>query len=812
MRHDKEQYADDLTEHTRFHAGISSTHHALDKTITSSTMAANTRGNSSIKDSSQNLTVNIAEFRKEIEFPQPPSSRPGHALELGVHHPRRISSKTELPLAAVVPLHPKHTQASNDLRDNYPIHQGCQPSIRSDSQHVPRSQSRLYAPQPSQPRPLILFNDAIEPPQTPTVSWHSSASVEDSAPKRMQSVNLANQCFRAFDLADVSRKPSAGTSHDLEPTSSSSSYSPSITSSSMLGLSRNTSHLGGISCDATRNSENKNHLLSQSDAKAEILRRLCEKNDILAGKVSPSKKGFLSRMTTPSPKPINGYSQESLTEVLEAVAMEGSLPLVMAVIALGADPIYRSSGRLKKVRHDALEKATSQGHASVVDYLLKKGANYGEPIKGSSWTSMEHALLTAAYKGHADLVICLVNSHGANPLVDQWPREMFETQRYWVENRVRISKSSMFDGISKWKDVYEGLRVLKRITRHPLFDPTAFVSAVFDNKSELQSAEFENRPWKITYQYSALSCFVRAGWTDAVEEMLSINGSPASYEKGDEVLQYQEKITRYVSPVSALTKETWKERPEDAIRILKLLIDRGFNPSLSQRTATDMGRTTAIGRALAADAAQGVELILQTNGHLAREEVFFRRNKKGIKALPFAAALSLDSLETAHVLLRAGANPRDPAFEDMNVLQFTAYHDNDTCKAMLVELLGLAPELTYDALNYAIRGNNKDAVCILLDKISASMLHGQVAALPPAYDMILLCSPPTTPDSETRYLDVIDMITKWDAENALPRPQLPAILFAIRRDNYVGMQKLFTLGLVNGKSLAFNSKAQPPGF
>ncbi|KAE8845107.1 hypothetical protein PTNB85_03372 [Pyrenophora teres f. teres] len=85
-----------------------------------------------------------------------------------------------------------------------------------------------------------------------------------------------------------------------------------------------------------------------------------------------------------------------------------------------------------------------------------------------------------------------------------------------------------------------------------------------------------------------------------------------------------------------------------------------------------MERRTTLNRALAADAAQGVELIFQTKSHLVREEVL-RRIQKGIKALPFAATLSPDTLEAARVLLRADAHPLDPAFEDMNILQFAAY-------------------------------------------------------------------------------------------------------------------------------------------
>ncbi|KAF1946941.1 hypothetical protein EJ02DRAFT_335387 [Clathrospora elynae] len=525
-----------------------------------------------------------------------------------------------------------------------------------------------------------------------------------------------------------------------------------------------------------------------------------------------AKKGFSLRRTNTVAKTASGPTQDALTDMLEEVSLEGSLALVKAVVTLGADPMYRSTGKMKKVKHEALTKATLNGSAKVVNFLLKEGATYGEPAKKGSYSPMDRVLLAAAYKGHVNLVGCLIVSHGANPMTEQWPREMYDTQHYWAESQVRLAKTSVLDGISKWRDVDQGMAVLKVIVQHPMFDPAALVSGVFDTKSELQPAEFRHRPWQTTYEYSVLSCFVRAGWADAVEEMLSIKSAPKDFEKEEEVLQYQDKVTRYISPINALTKETWEKRPEDALRILRLLIDRGFDLGLVQRTATDMGRRTALGRALSADAAQGVELILQNKPGLVREEMFFRRNRKETKALPLAVALSLDTLETARVLLRAGAHPRDPAFEDMNVLQLASSQGSETGTAILAEMIGLAPELTYEALNFAIKGINKDAVRILLDTISAAALREEVAALPPVYDMILHC-PDTNKDAGTmtKYQELIDMVAQWDAGCALQRPQLPAILSAIRKDNYVGMEKLLKLGVVDGKSLVLNSKAQPIG-
>jgi hypothetical protein len=551
--------------------------------------------------------------------------------------------------------------------------------------------------------------------------------------------------------------------------------------------------------------------LSPTLAHAEVL-RLLDKADEASSRKSGGavKKGFSLRRSNTSKPPSNAsHSQEALTSVLEDVAEEGSLPKVKAVISLGADPSYRSTGKTKKVKHEALAKATAGGNAKVVDYLLSKGATYGEAQKKSTYKPLDRVLLTAVYKGHAELACVLISNHGANPMIEQWPREMEDAQQYWNEKLLRLSKTSVLDGISHWKNEDQGLSLLRAIMHSTKFDPTTPVSGVFDNKSELQSAaEYAHRPWQTTYQYSALACFVRAGWADAVEGLLAIKGSPKDYEKEDEVLQYQDKVTRHISPVNALTKDTWEQRPEDALRILRLLIDRGFDVSLVQRTANDLGPRTALGRALAANASQAVELITQNRPELVKEVISFRRNKKETKAQPLAAALALEKLDTARVLLRAGAHPRDPAF-NMNVLQFCAHQGGETGTAMLAEMIGLAPELTYAALDIAVRRINNGCVRVLLDSISAAASRNEIAALPAIWDMLLPL--PEDPETKNQYLQLMDMVFAWDAGNALPRPQLPAILAAIKRDNYLGMERMLQLGVVDGKSLVLNCKAQPLG-
>jgi putative aminopeptidase FrvX len=226
--------------------------------------------------------------------------------------------------------------------------------------------------------------------------------------------------------------------------------------------------------------------LSPTQAHAEVL-RLLDKADETSSKKSSGgglKKGFsLRRSNAAKPATNASHSHEALTTVLENVAEEGNLPMVKAVISLGADAAYRSTGKMKKVKHEALAKATAGGHSRVVDYLLSKGSTYGEAQKKSTYTPLDWALLTATYKGHADLASILISAHGANPMVQQWPKEMDDAQQYWNEKAIRISKTSVIDGISHWKNEEQGSSVLRVIMQSPKFDPTSSVSGVFDNRS-----------------------------------------------------------------------------------------------------------------------------------------------------------------------------------------------------------------------------------------------------------------------------------------------------------------------------------------
>ncbi|KAF2818974.1 hypothetical protein CC86DRAFT_363362 [Ophiobolus disseminans] len=529
--------------------------------------------------------------------------------------------------------------------------------------------------------------------------------------------------------------------------------------------------------------------MAPGEAHAEVLRRLGKadrvgktlkrrgSNESLSSLISYS----IRRPSVPA-RPESGYSLDSLASVLEDAAQEGNLPLVEATMALGVNPNFRSVHRLKNRRHDALNKATAAGHVHVVDYLLRQGAiyNLSESQKKDPYTGMDYKLLDVAYSGYGEVARCLISTHGANPFVEQWPREYFDANRT-VYRRVvpaKVYQRSVLDAISRMGNAAQDMDLLKVIMSNPGFNPSAITTRVF----------------------------VRAGWADAVELMLEMNKGLLAYEKQEKSTSEEGQIPsanfqRYVYPVNALIKDTWLYRRQDALRILELLIKHGFNLGYAQRTADDSAPRTLLSRAILANAAEGVEMLLKARPELTREEVSFRLllkegSEQEYKAQPLAAAIVQGSLETARVILRSGAHPYDPAFSSPNVLQFAAGHGGATATAMLREMISMAPDLFGEALETAILKFKPDAVQVLLRPDAAQNLSRFRL-----YDIVLACKGTNKNDEvRTRYLQTIDVIVGSDTHRQVPRPNAQSIRVALETGNDVGVQKLQSLGVINFSS------------
>lgn len=380
--------------------------------------------------------------------------------------------------------------------------------------------------------------------------------------------------------------------------------------------------------------------MSAGDAHAEVLRRLGKadrgpkpirrrgSNESLASLIS-----YSIRRPSISTKADSGYSLESLAIVLEDAAQEGNLPLVEAVMALGAHPIYRSTNRLKNRRHDALNKATSAGHVHVMEYLLQNGAEYGfdEPPKKDPFNAIDYKLLDVAYAGYGEVAKYLITNHNANPFVEQWPRQYADANRtvYRRVNGFKVYQRSLLDAIAKMgnPDGEYDMSLLQLILDNPSFDPTKICTRIYEDTPYTGDG---TRMIQSAYHYSVLSTFIRAGWADAVEKMLKHTLDPTAYQTTDDKITKEEgqipstKNDIYIYPTNALSKDTFLYRSADSLRILRLLIKHTFVLDKSQKTADDSAPRTPLSRAILANAADAVRLIVQADLDLVKHESTLR--------------------------------------------------------------------------------------------------------------------------------------------------------------------------------------------
>jgi ankyrin repeat protein len=541
--------------------------------------------------------------------------------------------------------------------------------------------------------------------------------------------------------------------------------------------------------------------MTPEEARNEVLRRLGKatkvlktlkrrgSNESLSSLISYSirKPSVLSRLES-------GHSLAALAHVLEDVASEGNLPLVEATMTLGANPNFRSVNRLKNRRHDALNKATAAGHVEVMDYLLRQGATYNldESRKSDPFTALDYKLLDAAYAGHIAVAHYLIVNQGANPFVSQWPRAYSDATRtiYRRVTPIQVSQRSVLHAISKTLPSESVMPLLNIILHTPDFDITQPCWTVYTD------APYSNttpRMTQTTSHYSALSLFIKAGWFDAVSAILALNPNPSTYTKSDIVTSEEgqipsSNIERWIQPVNALSRDTWMTRPGDTVRILEILVQRGFDVKSRQQTPDDSALRSPLSRAILANAHAGVELLVKAHPDLVNEPISFRvrlasNEDREYTAHPLAACILLGNLDSARVLLQYGANVYAPAFGYANALLFAAATG---VGGILPDLLVYAPEMLAQALEFAIAKLRVECISVLLNSSSMTDAMG-------VWNTVLSCKDTTRDEGvEQRYIRILKIVH----ESTLTKPSSEALRRAIEEDNIVGVEKCIAWGIV----------------
>jgi hypothetical protein len=500
-------------------------------------------------------------------------------------------------------------------------------------------------------------------------------------------------------------------------------------------------------------------------------------------------------------RPSGEHSLAALAHVLEDVASEGNLPLVEATMALGANPNFRSINRLKNRRHDALLKATFGGHVEIMDYLLRQGATYDldSTSKSDPFNAIDYKLLDAAYAGHIPVARYLIANQGANPMASQWPRAYFDANRT-IYRRVapaHVSQRSVLHALSQTHPPEAALPLLVIIIQSPDFDVTQPCWSVYADAPYTTST---SRMTQTTWHFSALSLFVKAGWVDAVALILAREPTPCAYEKRDEVTSEEgqipsSNITRWIAPVQALGRETWLTRADDAIKILEMLVEKGFDVESRQQTTDDSAPRSPLGRAILANAHAGVGVLVRARPDLVEQDVSFRvkltsGDDREYVAKPLAASILLASAECAKVLLGCGASVYAPAFGYSNIILFAAATG---CAGVLDDLLVRAPELRTAALHIAITKFRVECVYILLHT-SSTMDTREV------WNTVLSCKDTSkNEDVSKRYERILEMVHDVCREEG---PSSEALRTAVEKDNMVGVEKCVSWSFVEKNEVA----------
>jgi ankyrin repeat protein len=550
--------------------------------------------------------------------------------------------------------------------------------------------------------------------------------------------------------------------------------------------------------------------MTPEEARIEILRRLGKATNVLKTLKRRGSNESLSSLISYSirkpsmpSRPESGHSLAALAHVLEDVASEGNLPLVEATMILGANSNFRSVNRLKNRRHDALNKATAAGHVEVMDYLLRQGATYNldESRKPDTFTALDYKLLDAAYAGHIAVARYLIVNQGANPFVSQWPRAYSDATRtiYRRVTPAQVSQRSVLHALSKTLPPESAMPLLNIILHTPDFDITQPCWTVY---SDAPYSNTTPRMTQTTSHYSALSLFIKAGWFDAVSVILALNPKPSAYTKSDIVTSEEgqipsSNIQRWIHPTNALSVNTWMTRPGDAVKILEVLVQKGFDVKSRQQTPDDSAARTPLSRAILANAHAGVEVLVKAHPDLVNEPVSFRvrlasGEDKEYTAHPLAACILLGNLDSARVLLRYSANVYASAFGYANVLLFAAATG---AGGILLDLLKVAPEMIGEALQVAITKFRVECVSILLTTSSPT---------PDAmvlWDMVLSCKDTSRDeDIQSRYIRILKIV--YEAIQSSTRPSSEVLRRAVEQDNIVGVEKCIAWGLVERNEVA----------
>ncbi|KAH8886589.1 hypothetical protein GQ53DRAFT_750572 [Thozetella sp. PMI_491] len=305
-----------------------------------------------------------------------------------------------------------------------------------------------------------------------------------------------------------------------------------------------------------------------------------------------TKESLNKRLSSIMAKVVRGSNDERrtviLADVLEDVAAEGNLGLVLAALTKGADPQWRRVA--EREPHKALQLAAKGGHARVVHELLERGAQFGiapESKKGKDGEyyatptashdrlirPMDAALLRATRNGHMELAWVLIEKHGADAHVHAFLHTGNSDQ---PEDDDIVETTSFVSAISQHRTNRDALDLLARIEASGKLH-AGWISHALRHPPKPASAgelDTQKNPSGRIEHMSPIDYFTYVAWSRALEIVLR------SVPHGSRVFDpsgLPGDSNWAPSAVAHMTWMNWKHRAASTYRILMLLMDKGAN-------------------------------------------------------------------------------------------------------------------------------------------------------------------------------------------------------------------------------------------
>lgn len=462
--------------------------------------------------------------------------------------------------------------------------------------------------------------------------------------------------------------------------------------------------------------------------------------------VNPLKKFRKETTVTRYPEPL-------AAEALEEAAAQGNVPLMASLMKYGADVKYAST--VKKLPHDAIQRAAIRGHSLAVNFLASQGVLHEH---------LEYALYHACHHAHVDIAISLIENYGANIYLDHLSKRRMncpKSKGLQCLASVDYMSYSCFEAMGFIANKSDRSRLLDFFLRQKSFQLDKNVSKRYTNvpQGDVDCAKL-----------TALGVFTSMRWTEGVTRLLEAGANcdvGAIYTDDDSSLFSG--YRRLVTPLCCLGNTDWVDRPEESFAIARLLLNHGAPANVDNHNF------------LLTWAKQPIFHPIRL-GNLAATKLFLKYGADAnatcyVQGLEASSLLQLAThyghLEIVRGLIDAGAEVCKGQHPPLWIACDLGH------EAIVTELLRLQAHKTgdgaEDCLKVAVKRIRLPIAQLLLD-----------AGLEPTSGVLSVAlTIETNRQRQYGYIELLDLLIIYGA-----KLQGVHILTAIEADNYIGLERV----------------------